>query len=478
MRIVRRIALAAVMAAPLWAASAHAASPLLQEIQDAFIHLHDQVGPAVVNIDTKGKLEGAEDNNMEDLFRFFGGRPDGFPPGGGGPQGGVQAPRVQATGSGFIFDKEGHILTNNHVVEGADEITVRLYNSKEYPAKLVGRDADTDLAVIQIKPEGDLPVAQLGDSDAVKVGQFAIAIGSPRQLEGSVSFGHISALGREGLTGLRAQGLRFQNLLQTDAAINLGNSGGPLCDIDGNVVGINVAIVYGANSIGFAIPINTAKGIIPQLISNGKVTRGFLGVGIDDASRYASAVNLPDDKGAFVKEVRDNTPASRADLHTYDVIRKVNGKELKNASALVENISALAPGSEADLEVWREGKVMNVKVKLDEWQQDAKNAAPAHEGALGIQVRNISPEIRQRLHLDEDTKGVIVTKVEPNSPAEDSRLNEGDIILEIGQQKVTDAAAFKSLVAEYGKPGKSLLIRYKRGEQEDITVVRVPSEEK
>ncbi len=473
MRTWRKTLMVAALAASIWCGAAQATSPLLKEIQDAFIRLHEQVGPAVVNIDTKGKA-GEGEQSMDDFFRFFG-RPDGG--GGGAPQQLPRdLPRVQATGSGFIVDKEGHILTNNHVVENADEITVRMYTGKEYPAKLIGRDADTDLAVIQITPDGDLPVAALGNSDDVKVGQFAIAIGSPRQLEGSVSFGHVSAIGREGLAGLSRQGLRFQNLLQTDAAINLGNSGGPLCDIDGQVVGINVAIVFGANSIGFAIPINTAKAIVPQLIEKGKVTRGFLGVGIDDASRYASAVSLPDDKGAFVKEIRENTPASRADLHTYDVIRKVNGEDVKSAGNLVEKISALAPGSEATLEVWRDGKTVDVKVKLDEWQAASNENTPSKDGSLGMEVRGLTDELRQRMRITDEVKGVVITKIEPGSPAEDARLNEGDIVLEIGQQKVTSVADFKKLMEEYGKPGKSLLLRYMRGEQEDITVVRVPSE--
>jgi serine protease Do len=474
MRFVRSATAAVALTALICAGAAQATSPILKEIQDAFIRLHEQVGPTVVNIETKGKAMEA-DPAMDDLFRFFG-RPDLGPPPGGGGGGGERGnmPRVQGTGSGFVIDKEGHVVTNNHVVDGAEEITVRTFTGKEYPAKLVGRDPDTDLAVIKFEPDGDIPVAALGDSDGVKVGQFAIAIGSPRQLEGSVSFGHISALGREGLQGLRQQGLRFQNLIQTDAAINLGNSGGPLCDIDGQVIGINVAIVFGANSIGFAIPINTAKTIVPQLIANGKVTRGFLGVGIDDASRYAQAVSLPDDKGAFVKEIRENTPASRADVRTYDVIRKVNGDEVKNASGLVDRISALAPGSEATLEIWRDGQIVEVKVKLDEWQAEA-GAEPVDEPTLGMNIRNLSDEIRQRLRLAPEVEGVLITRVEPGSPAEDARLMEGDIIVEIGQQDVKSMTDFESLVEQYGQPGKSLLIRYLRGEQEDITVIRVPS---
>ena len=241
------------------AGSAFALSPVLKEMEDAFVRLHEELRPCVVNIDSKGasKQGDIDPDQLHDLFRFF-----GMP----SPEQGPNMPRMKmpprvATGSGFIYDKEGHIVTNNHVVDGADEITVKLWNEKEYTAKVIGRDPDTDLAVIKIDPDVDLPVARIGDSDALKVGQFAIAVGSPRGFEGSFSFGHISALGREELS---LPGLRFQNFIQTDAAINLGNSGGPLCNLDGEVIGISIAIVYGANSLGFAIPSNTAHSSPPS----------------------------------------------------------------------------------------------------------------------------------------------------------------------------------------------------------------------
>ena len=228
-------------AAILLAGGAQAMSPLLRDIEDAFVRLNEEVRPCVVNINTKGAAEeegGAMPEGYEDLFRFF-----GMPSPHGGQ--GMPMPRQMrmSTGSGFIYDKEGHIITNNHVVQGAAEITVKLWDGKEYPAKLVGADPDTDLAVIKIEATEDLPVVKMGDSSKLKVGQFAVALGSPRGLEGSLSYGHISALGRENLDDLRRQGLRFQNLIQTDAAINLGNSGGPLTNIEGDVIGINVAIV-------------------------------------------------------------------------------------------------------------------------------------------------------------------------------------------------------------------------------------------
>ena len=451
---------------------AHARTEVLKEIEEAFVRLHEDVRPSVVNIDTKGSMQQGWGDRMgphdlDDLFRFFGPMDERRNPM-------EDLPKSRATGSGFILDKEGHIVTNNHVVDGAEEITVRLWDGKEFPAKTVGMDPDTDLAVIKIEPDEELPVARLGDSSQLKVGQFAIALGSPRGFEGSLSFGHISALGRENLAGLAAQGLRFQNLVQTDAAINLGNSGGPLVNIDGEVIGINIAIVYGANSLGFAIPVNTAKEIVPQLISGGKVVRGYLGVQIMDAKEFADSLGLPDMKGAFVKQVQPGTPAERANLQTYDVIRKVNGTEVENASGLVSAISALPPGVEANLEVWRDGQTIEVKVNLDEW--NPKEAQPASsKETLGVRVRGITPEIAQRLGLEENAQGVLVTDVKSGSAADDAGLAEGDFIIEINREQVTNPDDFHQLVEKHAQPGKSLIVRFIRGGQEpDITIIKVP----
>jgi serine protease Do len=354
---------------------------------------------------------------------------------------------------------------------------VRLNNGEEYEAEVVGTDPDTDLAVLRVNAGKELPAATLGDSDKLKVGQFAIAIGSPRQLEGSVSFGHISALNRDGLPGLTSAGLRFQHLIQTDAAINLGNSGGPLCNIDGEVIGINVAIIWGANSIGFAIPINVAREIVPRLIQDGRITRGFLGVGIDDAARYADAVGSPDKKGAFVKEVRPGTPAERAEIQTYDLIRKINGKEVENASDLVHQISSYPPGTTVTIELWRDGAPLSVEVELTEWKgQKTAKAVEREPVILGMRVNNATPEILERLGLDPATTGVIVTEIQPNGPAEAAGLMQGDVILEVAQQPVGNAREFADRIEEKAEPGKSLLIRYSRqGGEPDITVVRVPA---
>lgn len=472
-----QVAIGVVLAltAIMLAGGAQAMSPLLRDIEDAFVRLHEEVRPCVVNINTKGSAEeedGAAPEQYEDLFRFF-----GMPQPHGGQ--GMPMPRQMrmSTGSGFIYDKEGHIITNNHVVQGAAEITVKLWDGKEYTAKLVGADPDTDLAVIKIEATEDLPVAKLGDSSKLKVGQFAVAMGSPRGLEGSLSYGHISALGRENLDDLRRQGLRFQNLIQTDAAINLGNSGGPLTNVEGEVIGINVAIVYGANSLGFAIPVNTAKDVIPQLVSSGKITRGYLGVGIDDVKNYAEAVGLDDNKGAFVKEVKQGTPADKAKMRTYDVIRKINGEPIENAGDLIRRISGYAPGTTVKLEIWREKQVQEVDVTLDEWQGNAVAEAISDKDVFGMKLQNITPDIAQKLGLKDGEEGALVTGVEPGSPSEDAGIIPGDVLKEIGQTPVKNVEEVRKAVGEKAEPGKSLLVGYlRKGRMNDITVIKIPKE--
>jgi serine protease Do len=346
-------------ASPAAGTSGQIPDPVMLEMQDAYIRLTEHIRPFVVNIDTEGTTprEEVDMRQFDELFRFF-----GMP---FGPDS-RHAPKQKrmALGSGFIFDKEGHIITNNHMVEGAEKINVKLSTGKEYEAKVVGRDPDTDLAVIKIDPEGDLPAASLGDSDQLKAGEFTIACGSPRGFEGSFTFGHVSALGRNQLD---LPGLRFQNFIQTDAAINLGNSGGPLCNLKGEVVGINVAIVYGANALGFAIPVNTAKQVIPTLIGKGKITRGFLGVGITDVREFIDAVGLPDSKGAFVKTVQPGGAAEQAGIKPYDVIRKVDGTEVANSTSLIQLISNVQPGHTAKLEIWRDKKATEIEVKVGEY---------------------------------------------------------------------------------------------------------------
>lgn len=479
MKKMQRLAIAALVAVGL-AGWAGADPALLRELESTFVQIHENMQPSVVNIDIKGSVP-AEEMGMdqfEDLFKYFGlpqpkgGMPEGM------PRRMPRTPLRQGTGSGFIYDKEGHIITNNHVVEGADKgITVRLSNGNQYEAVLVGGDPDTDIAVIKIDAKEELKPVVLADSSALKVGQFAIAVGSPRGLEGSFSFGHISALGRD---RLQLPNLRFQNFIQTDAAINLGNSGGPLCNIDGQVIGINVAIVYGANSIGFAIPINTAKDVVPQLVSNKKVTRGYLGVGITDLTQLvAESLGLGDTKGAFVEQVKDGAPAKDAGVKVYDVIRKVNGEEVTDAATLIRLISVQAPGASVKLEVWRDKAVVELDVKLAEWKPETAVAEAETQSVLGISVQTLTEDMATQMKLESGTKGVLVTDVEPGSAADEAGISPGDVIIHVAQKPVTDSAEFFKTIKENAAPDKGLLIGIIREDgQTAIRALKVPADMK
>ncbi|MCP4641047.1 MAG: PDZ domain-containing protein [bacterium] len=462
----------ALLTLALFAGAAHAANPLLKQIEDEFVRLGEDLGKIVVNIDVEGALPdmtGEQMEGLEEFFKYF-----GVPV----PEGHRRMPMrpPQASGSGFIYDKAGYIVTNNHVVDGAEKIEVRLWNDEVYEATAIGQDPQTDIAVIKIEPNGELPAAVFGDSTKLRVGQFAIAVGNPRRLQGSLSYGHITALGRE---GLRLPGLRFQDLIQTDAAINLGNSGGPLCNIDGEVIGINTAIVYGADSLGFAVPINTAHRVVPELIAEGKVTRGYLGVEIIniDSPEDAKAFGLPDEKGALVDRVADDTPAEKAGVEVYDVIRKVNGEVVENSQDLVEKISYLPPDANVTLEIWRDEEAIEVKVQLDEFPEELA-VARKRTDLLGIDVAPLTPELAERLELDPDTEGVVVIDVEPGSAAADAGFGRGDVIVEVAKKPVEDVGSYRGLVKRHAKPGESLLMRVSRGgEPARIVFVEVPEKE-
>lgn len=459
-------------AAMAFSLQSYAATDLLKELESAFISVGDKIRPCVVNIDVKSAAPESfsEDGRIpEDIFRFFNIQPprDNVP---------RPTPRQEASGSGFIYNKEGYIITNNHVVDDAEAIEVRFWNGKvlEADPETVAGDWHTDIAVIKVDADFDLPVATLGDSDTLRVGQFSVAAGNPRGLEGSLSFGHISALGREGLN----LGLRFQDLIQTDAAINLGNSGGPLCNIDGEVIGINVAIVFGAESLGFAIPINAAKKIIPDLISKGEVTRGYLGVYIDAAEDYAEALGLPDKKGAFVIDVSEDAPAARAGIKADDVIRKVNGNIIENDSDLKIRISDIDPGETATLEVWRDGAPIELSVELEEFPEDSlQTPKTVSEDILGLRTKPLTDDLRERLGLEPELTGVIVSEVDFNSPADKAGIRAGDIVVRIGKENVTSADDFRRLMKEHAQPGASILIRLHRGEQiPRVAVLNVPDD--
>ena len=476
------------------AANAFAVSPLLKEIEDAFVSLGEKVGPSVVEISAEGGEISAENRgNLEELFKNFFDSPDGQQH----PMLPEMRQRPAATGSGFIFDVQGHVITNNHVVEGAKKITVKLSDGTEHDATIVGTDPDSDLAVVKIDPAGlNLRPVKLADSDSLKVGQFAIALGSPRGLTGSVSFGHISALGRDELRlPIR---LRFTHFIQTDAAINLGNSGGPLCNIDGEVIGVNVAIAFGANSIGFAIPINRVAEVVPQLIARGKVIRGWLGVGIRPVSAqatvdnqeiedYLKVYNLPDESGAHVDSVTWLGPSEEAELKSKDVIRQLNGKPVKDPRDLIDRISAIKPGTSATLRVWRAGEPMNIDITVGEFPGERG----AHFGPsfLGMHVEKwqISEEDAKQAGFTEPPTGVVIPVpipqgarpggLVPESPAANVGIRPGDVIAKIAHQDVTDRENFRSLIIEHAEPGEPLLIQiYRNSAELQDKIVKVPDD--
>jgi serine protease Do len=462
-------------------------SPLLKQIEQEFIAISNSIAPTVVEISVTGTADAEDITRMQDLFRFFG-QPEGAPEVTPDPRL-PQPPQLEtnAMGSGFVFDELGHIVTNNHVVAEAESIRVRLHDGSEHEATLIGRDPSADIAVIKIEPNGaKITASKLGDSDALSVGQFAIAMGSPRGLTDSVSFGHVSALGREELR-LPDPELRFQNFIQTDAAINLGNSGGPLCNIDGEVIGVNVAIAFGANSIGFAIPINTVKAIVPQLIENGRVVRGWLGVSIvdvDEAAReagqevknYVDAFNLPDSDGAVVMGVARGGPAQEAGLLEDDVIRKIGDDPIRGKSELVNTVSAMPPGETFNVELVREGKVITVPVTLGEFpDMQTARFGPAY---LGLRLMDVPAEVREALGLAEGAPdGVLVAQVVADSPAEAAGFRPGDLIAKVAHEDVEGMDSFIELLGNNAVPGKTMLVTVVRqGNALERLFIEVPED--
>ncbi len=484
-----RTILAALIFSFCIAGPAQAISPLLKEFEDAFIHLGEIVTPSVVEISAETVAPVSEDRSLNDLFQF--GPPDPQPdpreqphpdleqpP---GPQQRLprQSPRRMpspsprsSTGSGFVYDLTGHIITNNHVVEGATTLRVHFSDGTERTAHVVGQDPSSDLAVIKLDPEGlDLSPVTLSESDIIKVGQFAIAVGSPRGLTGSLSFGHVSALGRVDLN--LPTRLRFQGFIQTDAAINLGNSGGPLCDLDGNVIGVNVAIAYGANSIGFAIPVSRVKQVVPQLIATGEVVRGWLGVSIwniDQAAEiadqevqdYIEAYGLASEDGVWVDVVNPEGPAHVAGLLVEDVILKIDGVAVKNTFDLIDRISDTKPGTTVILNVQRAGNPVDIPAVLAAWQ--GRDFATYGRDYFGMYVEEITLDsVGAKMYGMEE--GRVVTRIAtllPDGPAMRARLRRYDVILQVAHEDVTDKASLVATLKEKVRPGKSVLINVVR----------------
>ncbi|MBZ5624029.1 MAG: DegQ family serine endoprotease [Acidobacteriia bacterium] len=417
----------------------------------------DRVAPAVVTIRSSRRVRAPQQFPFFDdpFFRqFFGG---GVPRGGGRTQ--VQ----QALGSGVIVQADGHILTNHHVVDGAEDIKVELSSSRSYSAKLVGSDAPSDLAVLKISA-GDLPLLRLGDSDKVRVGDVCLAVGNPLGVGESVTAGIISAKGRSTEVGRGS----FQDFLQTDAPINQGNSGGALVNTRGELIGINSQILSsnGGNiGIGFAIPSNMAKNVMNQLLGKGKVQRGMLGVGIQPVTgELASSLGLKEARGLAINSITSGGPAEKAGLKTGDVILQLNGKDVNDANELRNEIAANGPGTEVTLTILRDGSQQQVRARLGELTPESARAGdeqsgePAGGSRLGVTVVPITPEILQQLGLRRGTEGVVVESADPDGPAAQAGIRSGDVIQEVNRQPVRSPADLRAALQRSGDRPPLLLI--------------------
>jgi serine protease Do len=404
-----------------------------------FVSLADLVVPSVVSVFSKDVEEPSERRRMpSDPFHFFFGPRD---------EGEEQRPRVQeSSGSGFFISASGELLTNNHVIEDADQIRVRLADGEtEYRVEVVGTDPATDIALLKvIKPNGDVPFLQLGDSAGVRVGEWVMAVGNPLNMEHTVTVGVVSAKGRA--LGLSPESTSFENFIQTDAAINFGNSGGPLVNLAGQVIGINTAINARGQNLGFAIPVDTARRILPQLRERGRVVRGYLGVSIESLDRgKAEAFGLDSTDGALVREVVAGHAAEKAGVRHGDVIVTVDGESVKDTRDLIDTISAMPPDTKVELGLIREGEAITVTVTLEERELEGEQGepvdGPSDEGdvfeRVGITVSELTPRIRQGYRLDDDVEGVVVTRVRPISPAGDEGMQQGDVIIEANTEAIT-----------------------------------------
>jgi serine protease Do len=399
------------------------------------------VSAAVVNIDVETisrRSERPMPFDDDPIFRrFFGDRFNRF----------SRSVPMKGRGSGFIVSKDGQILTNNHVVDGADKITVTLSNGKTYPAEVLGKDPTFDLAVIQIKPNETLTVLELSDSDAIEVGEWVVAIGNPFGFEHTVTVGVISAKNRS----VHARDVNFDGFLQTDAAINPGNSGGPLIDMQGKVVGINTAIVPYAQGLGFAIPVNIAKQIMGDLVAYGKVKRGWLGISVQNLTQeFAEAYGIDEENGVIVGDVFAGSAAERAGLQRGDVIVSIGNETVTDVQWFVNKVRAQAPGTTLRFKVIREGKSITVTARLDEMPasegRGLPSESPSNEGLLedvGIAVSNLTPEMARRYRL-ERSSGLVIVEVAENSPAHLSGIQEGDLILEVNGRKVNGVSDLNS----------------------------------
>jgi serine protease Do len=381
-----------------------------------------------------------------------------------GPQPRTPEERKQvAGGSGFVISASGEILTNNHVVEGAQKIQVRLPDREVLVAKIVGADPATDVALIKITPAGKLHPIPLGDSDRLRVGDWVMAIGSPMTFEGTVTVGVVSAKQRSGLSE-DINSASLQDFIQTDAAINFGNSGGPLVNVNGQVVGLATMVVRPAQNIGFAVPINIARKILPQLEQKGKVTRGLLGVSVRGVDQdVQQAFHLPSMDGAFVESVDPDLAAAKAGVKPGDAIVKVDGQPVKSPRELIDAVSSKPPGESVRLEILRESRPLTLTAKLGERKSESAESParpssfpdrPRERGTvdrLGLQVTDLTPDIRRQLRIGPDVSGVVVEEVSNVSPAADQGVSMGDVITEVNGKAIRTPDDFRTEVSRVKK---------------------------
>jgi serine protease Do len=438
---------------------------------DTFRDIARRDTPGVVNINTSKVVRRPQGSLREffgdDLF-------ERFLPQGRGPRRQTQT----SLGSGFVIDKAGYILTNRHVVDGADEISVTFPGGKTYDAKLVGKDARTDVALLKVEPTEPVHALELGDSEQVEVGEWVMAVGSPFGLGSSVTVGVVSYKGRDLELGVR--GARV-DMIQTDAAINPGNSGGPLMNTRGQVIGINTLIVTGgerqSSGVGFSVPINVAKDILPQLREKGKVVRGWVGISIEPMREdVAKTFKLEEAKGALITEVQPASPAEKAGLQPEDVVVRADGREIQDNGDLSRYISSRAPGTTVKLDVLRGGAERPVSVVLgtfpDQVEQDDE-VAEARKGRLGMTLQDLTPAQAERLEMPRGAKGPVVVEVEAGEPAEKAGLVRGDVIVSVNGKPVASVEQFEAQIDAAQKEG-AVRLRVLNGGNYRFVVLKLP----
>jgi serine protease Do len=459
--------------APLIPARSRSAATLVPAVS-SFADVAERLNPAVVNIDATSR--GSQRS------RRFGGLPvpDGPElfdrPGGRDPQG----PR-RGAGTGFVIDPDGLILTNHHVVDGADRIMVRLTDGRNLHATRIGSDPDTDVALIKVESNRPLPFAPLGDSDALRVGEWVVAIGNPLAYEHTVTVGVVSFIGRKLFDS------SLDRYIQTDAAINFGNSGGPLINARGEVIGINAAISSRASNIGFAVPINQARVILPQLREKGHVSRGYIGVSLRDVDPdLQRSLGLTTNDGVLVQDITPGSPGGRAGIRAYDLIVAVDGKAVSGNDQLIEMIAARQPGTVTTLQILRENHPINIPVKLAERplrdqrrptanEDQAPQPSSARGPSLGLSVRELDRDFADRFKLPDGIQGVVISRVEPMSPAFDAEVERGHVLLEINRHPVRSVDDYRRLTGN-AKAGDILTLYVYKPESDARALMTVKIE--